>query len=181
MVGVLPAQFHSFSDNVTLSYLSGFSSKSGCYIPRMTSPLLHHIRGPSPDGYVRLSESALAELTLDHVASDIDASLLADLQNSAIDARLAGYTEWHRPARAGVAYITVGWDWYHERASGAFVIAGGDVRSNVMAVGRTGADLGMVQTAAALAARLACLDWPAAVASAILARNGIHHAGLTLQ
>ena len=147
----------------------------------MTSPLLHPVRGPSPDGYVRLSENALAALALDHVASDLDASLLAELRDSAIDARLAGYTEWHRPASAGVAYLAVGWDWYLERATGTFVIAGGDVRSNIMAVDANGADLGMFRTAAALVARLAGIDWPAVVASSLLGRNDTYHAGPTLQ
>ncbi|MBN3791268.1 DUF4902 domain-containing protein [Burkholderia sp. Ac-20353] len=147
----------------------------------MTSPLLHPFRGPSPDGYVRLSESALVELALDHVTSGLDASLLAELRNSAIDARIAGYTEWHRPAVAGVAYVTVGWDWYRERASGAFVIAGGDVRSNVMAIDAAGADIGMTRTAAMLSAHLASIDWPAAVAAAVLAHNDAYHAGPMLQ
>ncbi|HDR9480984.1 TPA: DUF4902 domain-containing protein [Burkholderia aenigmatica] len=147
----------------------------------MTSPLLHPVPGPSPDGYVRLSEGALAALALDHVASGLDASLLAELHDSAIDARLAGYTEWHRPAHTGVAYVTVGWDWYLDRATGTFVIAGSDVRSNVMVVDATGADIGMFRTAAALAARLASIDWPAAVASALLGHNDAYHAGPTLQ
>ncbi|MBJ9593890.1 DUF4902 domain-containing protein [Burkholderia seminalis] len=147
----------------------------------MTSPLLHPVPGPSPDGYVRLSKDALAVLALDHVSSGLDASLLAELRDSAIDARLAGYTEWHRAASAGAPYVTVGWDWYLERATGTFVIAGGDVRSNVMVVDATGADIGMVRTAAALAARLAGMDWPAAVASAVLGRNDTYHAGPTLQ
>ncbi|AOJ78464.1 DUF4902 domain-containing protein [Burkholderia ubonensis] len=147
----------------------------------MTSPLLQPIHGPSPDGYVRLSESALAELALDHVASGLDASLLDELREGGIDARLAGYTEWHRPASVGVAYLTLGWDWYLERASGAFVIAGGDVRSNVMAVDATGADIGMFRTAAALATRLTDLDWAAAVAASVLGRNDAYHAGPTLQ
>ncbi|PFH29479.1 DUF4902 domain-containing protein [Burkholderia sp. JKS000303] len=147
----------------------------------MTSPLLHPVRGPSPDGYVRLCETALATLVLDHVASGLDASLLAELRDSAIDARLAGYTEWHRPASAGVAYLTLGWDWYLERATGTFVIAGDDIRSNIMVVDAAGADLGMARTAATLAARLAGVDWAAAVASALLGRNDAYHAGPTLQ
>lgn len=147
----------------------------------MTSPLLHSVPGPSPDGYVRLSEGALAVLALDHVASGLDASLLEELRDSAIDARLAGYTEWHRPASAGVPYVTIGWDWYLERATGTFVIAGGDVRSNLMVTDATGADIGMFRTAAALAARLACIDWAAAVASALLGHNDAYHAGPTLQ
>lgn len=77
--------------------------------------------------------------------------------------------------------MTVGWDWYLERATGTFVIAGGDVRSNVMAIDAKGADIGMLRTAAALAARLAALDWPAAVASALLGHNDAYHAGPTLQ
>ncbi|MDR8727059.1 DUF4902 domain-containing protein [Burkholderia pseudomultivorans] len=147
----------------------------------MTSPLLHPAAGPSPDGYVRLPASALAGLALDHVASGLDASLLAELRDNAIDARVAGYTEWQRPASPGVAYVTVGWDWYLERATGAFMLAGHDVRSNLMAIDATGADIGMSGTAAALAARLAHLDWAAAVASAILGHDAAHHAGPTLQ
>ncbi|RKU04950.1 DUF4902 domain-containing protein [Burkholderia sp. Nafp2/4-1b] len=147
----------------------------------MTSPLLHPVRGPSSDGYVRLSENALAALALDHVASGLDAALLAELRDGAIDARLAGYTEWHRPASPGVAYLTLGWDWYLERATGTFVIAGGDVRSNIMAVDPAGVDLGMFRTAAALLTRLASLDWAAAVACALLGRNDAYHAGPTLQ
>ncbi|WP_446901442.1 DUF4902 domain-containing protein [Burkholderia sp. YIM B11467] len=147
----------------------------------MTSPLLHPVSGPSADGYVRLTEGSLAVLALDHVASGLDASLLAELRDNAIDARLAGYTEWHRAARAGVPYVTVGWDWYLERATGMFVIAGGDVRSNVMVVDATATDIGMFRTAAALAARLARIDWPAAVTSALLDRNDAYHAGPTLQ
>ncbi|MGS0896370.1 DUF4902 domain-containing protein [Burkholderia stagnalis] len=147
----------------------------------MTSPLLHPVRRPSPDGYVRLSESGLARLALDHVTSGLDASLLAELRDNAIDARLAGYTEWQRAAGIGVAYVTVGWDWYLERATGMFVMAGVDVRSNLMAVDTAGADLGMTRTAAALAARLTGIDWPAAIASAILGHNAAYHAGPTLQ
>ncbi|MDN7863484.1 DUF4902 domain-containing protein [Burkholderia multivorans] len=147
----------------------------------MTSSLLHAVRGPSPDGYVRLSESALAALALDHVASGLDPALLAELRDSAIDARLAGYTEWQRPTGPGVAYVTVGWDWYLERASGTFVIVDGDVRSNAMGVDASGADIGMRGTAAALAARLASVDWAAVVAAAILGRDPVHHAGPALQ
>ncbi|WP_110418201.1 DUF4902 domain-containing protein [Burkholderia vietnamiensis] len=147
----------------------------------MTSPLLHPVRSPSPDGYVRLSASALAALALDHVASGLDASLLDELREGGIAARLAGYTDWHRPAGVGVAYLTVGWDWYLDRATSPFVIAYGDVRSNILAVDATGADLGMFRTAAALATRLTDLDWAAAVAASVLGRNDAYHAGPTLQ
>jgi hypothetical protein len=132
---------------------------------KLTSAVLH---SPSPDGYVRLPERALAELQLVHVYSAIDEALLADLRACAIDAVHAGYTEWQRMRRPGVAYLSVGWDWYLDGASGALLIAWGDVRSNIMGVDRLGSDTGMARTAQALIRRLAQLNWPATVASAAL-------------
>ncbi len=76
---------------------------------------------------------------------------------------------------------TLGWDWYLERATGTFEIAGGDVRSNIMAVDATGADIGMTGTAAALAARLADIDRAAAVAASLPGRSDVYHAAPTLQ
>ncbi|WP_323121209.1 DUF4902 domain-containing protein [Burkholderia alba] len=147
----------------------------------MNSPLLHRFCGPSADGYVRMPEHALAELALVHVSSGLDASLLVELRTCAVDARLAGYTEWERALRAGAAHITVGWDWYLDKATGAIVIAWGDVRSNVMGVDRYGADIGMEPTATALLRRLAQLNWPTAVAAAALGQSMLYQAGPTLQ
>jgi hypothetical protein len=112
------------------------------------SPLLFH--SPSSDGYVRVPEFMLARLTLVHVSSGIDEGLLADLRADAIDALDAGYTEWQGTLHPLTSQVTVGWDWYIEGTSGAFLIAWGDVRSNLMAVDGSGTDLGMVRTAQAL-------------------------------
>jgi hypothetical protein len=147
----------------------------------MNSPLLHPLCGPSADGYVRVPLHALAELPLVHVSSGLDPSLLIELRTSSIDARIAGYTEWERALRAGAAHITIGWDWYIDSTTGAFIIAWGDVRSNVMGVDRAGADIGMQTTAAVLSRRLARLNWPTAVASAALDRYDPYRAGTTLQ
>ncbi|PNW95168.1 DUF4902 domain-containing protein [Burkholderia pseudomallei] len=147
----------------------------------MNSPWLHRFRGPSTDGYVRLPMHAFAELRLVHVSSGIDSGLLVELRASDIDARIAGYTEWERPSSAGAAHLTVGWDWYIDGATGAFVIAWGDVRSNVMGVDGNGLDIGMDPTSAALSRRLAQLNWPSAVTAARLRRGDFAHAGPTLQ
>ncbi|MEX3959457.1 DUF4902 domain-containing protein [Trinickia sp. EG282A] len=119
---------------------------------------------PSRDGYVRLPEGAVESLQLRHVQSAIDDELLEELRADGIDAASAGYTEWHRPHFPGSAYVTVGWDWYLDRASCALLIAWGDVRSNIMCVDRNGADVGMTCTARLLLRRLARLNWPNCVA-----------------
>jgi hypothetical protein len=138
------------------------------------SPLLFH--SSSPDGYVRVPESMLAQLTLVHVSSAIDEGLLADLRADAIDALDAGYTEWQGAIHPFTSQVTVGWDWYIEGASGAFLIAWDDVRSNLMGVDGSGTDLGMVRTTTALVRRLTRLNWTHPVAAAVaLALRGRHH------
>ncbi len=120
---------------------------------------------PSRDGYVRLPEEALHLVQLSHVESAIDDELLGELRAEGIDAVSAGYTEWQRPHLPGSAYLTVGWDWYLDRASDALLIAHGDVRSNLMCVDRYGVDIGVTGTARLLARRLAQLNWPSIVAN----------------
>ena len=122
---------------------------------------------PSPDGYVRIPEHTLASLELVHVSSGLDDELQADLRADAVDVLHAGYTEWQGALHPGTARVSVGWDWYLDGASGALLIAGGDVRSNIMGVDCFGTDLGMARTAQALIRRLARLNWPCRVAAAI--------------
>ncbi len=138
--------------------------------------------GQSADGYVRLQEHALTELQLVHVDSALDDGLLEELRAEGIDASSAGYTEWQRMRGPGAAHVTLGWDWYTDRTSGALVVAWGDIRSNVMCVDPRGLDLGMARTTQALLRRVAGLNWPNAVAQAALApwgRLAVH--GPTLQ
>jgi len=146
---------------------------------RQTNTLL---AGPSRDGYVRLPEQALDHLQLVHVDSGLDEGLLEELRADAVDAVSAGYTEWQRARAPGRAHVTVGWDWYVARASGALVIAWGDVRSNVRCVHTRGTDLGMPRTAQLLMRRLAQLNWPNAVARIALSPPpGVDAPGPALQ
>jgi hypothetical protein len=141
--------------------------------PMTLSPLLS--QSASSDGYVRVPEFMLGRLTLVHISSGIDEGLLADLRADAIDALDAGYTEWQGAIHPLTSQVSVGWDWYIDGGSGAFLIAWGDVRSNLMGVDRSGADLGMVRTARALAHRLMDLNWSSPVAAGVaLALKGRH-------
>ncbi|MEO7065483.1 MAG: DUF4902 domain-containing protein [Rhodanobacter sp.] len=125
----------------------------------------------STDGYVRIPESTLSLLTLRHLSSGLDDELLTDLQFAAVDALMAGYTEWQCcdwPCGSvnGISQVSVGWDWYLEGASRALLLAVGDVRSNVMAVDDQGLDVGMIRTARMLCCQLVRLEWPRIVAAA---------------
>ncbi len=124
--------------------------------------------GPHVDGYVRLQECALAALQLVHVDSALDRDLLAELRAEGVNASTAGYTEWQRVRGAGTPHVTLGWDWYVDCASGALLVAWGDIRSNVMCTDPRGLDLGMAYTAQAFLRRVAALNWPNAVAQAAL-------------
>lgn len=138
------------------------------------SPLLS--QSSSSDGYVRIPELMLARLTLTHVSSGIDEGLLADLRADAIDAIDAGYTEWQGAIHPLTSQVSVGWDWYIDGTSGAFLIAWGDVRSNLMGVDRAGTDLGMVRTAKMIEHRLRDLNWSNQVAATVArALKGRHH------
>ncbi|MGG1948551.1 DUF4902 domain-containing protein [Trinickia sp. NRRL B-1857] len=134
--------------------------------PSATLPS-HHV-----DGYVRLQECALAGLHFVHVASALDDGLLAELRAEGVDANTAGYTEWQRPSGPGAAHVTLGWDWYVDRGTGALLVAWSDIRSNVMCIDPRGLDMGMTHTAQALLRRVAGLNWPNAVAQAALAPWG---------
>ncbi|MGN6082782.1 DUF4902 domain-containing protein [Trinickia sp.] len=124
------------------------------------------------DGYVRLQACTIAALQFVHVDSALDHGLLAELRAEGVDASSAGYTEWQRVRSGGIPHITLGWDWYVDRASGALLVAWGDIRSNVMCTDPRGLDLGMAYTAQALLRRVAGLNWPNAVAHAALAPWG---------
>ncbi len=129
-------------------------------------------RDAQADGYVRIPELAIPRLALRHLSSGLDTALLDNLWRTAINALSAGYTEWLCTGWIGgvaddIVQISVGWDWYQESTAGTLLLAGGDIRSNVMAVDCNGHDLGMMRTTLALDRGLAMLDWQCIVAAAV--------------
>ncbi|WP_414442812.1 DUF4902 domain-containing protein [Burkholderia sp. 22PA0106] len=109
------------------------------------------------DGYVRLPRHQLRVLSFAHRATELDRSLLDELNVGNIMARCAGITEWE--CRSDTCrYITVGWDWFVDEC-GRTALADDDVRSNVMLLDETGRDLGMRQTANAFRDVIERLDW----------------------
>ncbi|MEM5370913.1 DUF4902 domain-containing protein [Paraburkholderia azotifigens] len=121
------------------------------------------LRSTSPDGYIRLSEHALARLQLVHSVSCIDNELLDELRANAFDALCAGYTEWQSTRFPGSVAVSIGWDWYLDRTSGALLVVGPDVRSNIMVVDVLGEDVGMAGTSRIIVRRLATMSWSRAV------------------
>jgi hypothetical protein len=103
------------------------------------SPLLQPYISQS-DGYVRVPKHTLSELEPVHRSSGVDDGLLAQLRDDVTNALSAGYTEWQSASDRGSPHLSIGWDWYLDGASGALLIAGGDVRSNIMGVNRLGGD-----------------------------------------
>lgn len=118
------------------------------------------------DGYVRVAEQTLIDLKLVHVMSGFDDGLLSELRTVTYDAVGAGYTEW-QTAAPGAEQISVGWDWYVDRALGILTVVRSDVRSNVMGIDCFGSDIGMKNTARSLRLGLARLNWPTVVAAAM--------------
>ena len=142
----------------------------------MKLPLLLQPHIPQSDGYVRVPEHTLSELELVHLSSGVDDGLLAQLRDDVTNALSAGYTEWQSPSGRGSPHLSIGWDWYLGGASGALLIAGGDVRSNIMGVNRLGCDVGMENTAQALRCGLARLNWACTVALATSLSMRAQHA-----
>jgi hypothetical protein len=102
----------------------------------------------------------------------MDQELLSQLGYGIAPAWRAGYTEWRGSGGPGgladgIARISVGWDWYQADAAGSLLLAGEDIRSNIMAVDDKGHDLGPGRTVLALARGLHRLDWASIVAAAL--------------
>ncbi|MEK6350864.1 MAG: DUF4902 domain-containing protein [Burkholderia sp.] len=136
-------------------------------------PVISQNRMPR-DGYVRIPRHQLRVLRFAHRATELDRSLLDELNDGRIVARCAGITEWE--CRSDTCrYITVGWDWFVD-ACGHATLADDDVRSNVMLLDDTGRDLGMRQTASAFRDVIERLDWQCVV-GAFAAGGAARHAG----
>jgi hypothetical protein len=118
----------------------------------------------SRDGYIRLSLEHLSQLPFMHLASDIDATILQDLQHQAVPALAAGYSEWISNTTPA---ISLGWSWFIHRRSHKLLPAPEAVRSNVMLVDVHGYDLGSTTTSFLFTTWLAMHDWQHAVTASL--------------
>jgi hypothetical protein len=134
----------------------------------------------SPDGYVRLTDTALRAIPLAHLLSELDPDL--DLPPSTASgaclASIVGFTEWVSQTTPA---LSLGWDWRiatigcrvrYERE--------GEVRSNVMLVDAQRHDLGALFTGALLRVAVDNLGWERAVDKYISNRYARHLSNLTV-
>lgn len=118
----------------------------------------------SRDGYIRLSLKHLSELPFTHLASDIDLTILEELQAQTVPARMAGYSEWISDT---TPTISLGWSWFLHSRSRQLLPAPEAVRSNVMLIDVHGYDLGQTATSFLFTTWLATHDWQHAVTEAV--------------
>lgn len=106
------------------------------------------------DGYLRITAATLGRTTLRHLHSAIDASASTGPVSREMVPTAAGFTEWQGQS---LPALSVGWDWVLTTA-GLELIAG-SLRSNVMLVDDSGADLGPQANQSLLEAWLQGWDW----------------------
>ncbi|HEX2788958.1 MAG TPA: DUF4902 domain-containing protein [Steroidobacteraceae bacterium] len=134
----------------------------------------------SPDGYVRLTETALRAIPLAHLLSELDPDL--DLPPSTASgaclASIVGYTEWVSQTSPA---LSLGWDW-RIATIGCRVRyqREGEVRSNVMLVDARRQDLGARFTGALLRVAVDNLGWERSVDQYISNRYARHLSNLTV-
>jgi hypothetical protein len=134
----------------------------------------------SPDGYVRVTATALRAVPLAHLLSELDAdlNLPPSTASGACLASIAGYTEW---ASHTTPALSIGWDW-RIATSGCRVRyeRQGEVRSNIMLVNARCQDLGPLATLAVLGVTVDNLDWERAVDDYISNRYACHLSNITV-
>ena len=134
----------------------------------------------SPDGYVRLTESAFRAIPLAHLLSELDAdfSLPPSAASGASAASIVGYTEW---ASQTTPALSLGWDWRLATTAGQVRYEReGEVRSNIMLLDARHRDLGALATGVLLCVAVDVLGWEQAVHHYIITRYGRHRSNLTV-
>lgn len=124
----------------------------------------HPIIPLSPDGYIRLSLKKLCSLHFLHLASDLDESLLYELNQQAVPAETAGFSEWISDTNPA---ISVGWGWFVHSDSHRLLLAPDAIRSNVMLLDIFGYDLGPLTTSKLFSIWLNTHDWQPSALSRI--------------
>jgi len=118
----------------------------------------------SSDGYIRLHLDHLSALRFVHLASDRDASFLAELHAKTVPARTAGFCEWVSETTPAVS---VGWGWFIHNPSNRLLLAPDAIRSNVMLTDIHGYDLGPIVTSNLFGTWLTVYNWQEAVSVAL--------------
>ena len=120
------------------------------------------------DYCVRITERRLLSLQLIHLESGIDLSQGDDVsdrsQIDAIESELTGYSEW---LDQNSPEISIGFDWVMGAPHGLLAVRERSIRTNLMLVDESGADLGLEATTQACEQLLRSGAWHAAVLDTI--------------
>ena len=123
----------------------------------------------SSTGYVRIPETALPNLHLEHVTSAIDMSIaLPEQFDAAPDAMISGYTEW--VGNWTGAGVTVGWDWGFVNAQ-VVLLNVAEIRSNIQLLDPNGVPQSSGICRTFLAKHLESLPWRDGAIRALIQRN----------
>jgi hypothetical protein len=112
----------------------------------------------APDGYVRISLSALHSANLHHLESAIDASIAVPqglVQSSPGDV-ITGLTEW--AGSYGTLNLSVGWDWGLVRNL-LVVLNPAEIRTNIRLINEQGYDESPLFTRIQILQRIELLPW----------------------
>jgi hypothetical protein len=134
----------------------------------------------SPDGYVRLTASALRAIPLIHLLSELDADVShpPSTASGACLASIVGYTEW---ASQTTPALSLGWDWRIATTGGRVRYEReGEVRSNIMLLDARRRDLGAMATGVLLCVAVDVLRWEKVVDHYISNRYACHLSNLTV-
>jgi hypothetical protein len=111
----------------------------------------------SSDGYVRIRESALACLQVEHLSSGIDMSILNPMPpGDAVGDSVTGYTEWIGRWRG--TEVSIGWDWCI-RYGEVVLVNPSEIRTNIQLVSDLGVALTPRQGRAQLAKWIDTFAW----------------------
>jgi Domain of unknown function (DUF4902) len=113
------------------------------------------------DGYVRISESQLPELRVEHLASAVDPTVAVPREMSGRAEVITGYTEWEGTWRG--TCVTLGWDW--ALCGGRMrLVNAAEIRTNIQLVARDGSARPPGASRDHLALWIETLPWRAAAA-----------------
>lgn len=114
---------------------------------------------------MRLRIELLYSIQVVHLITGVDEDNISSFLAGATLTTITGFTEW---VSTTIPVITLGWDWKLTTVSGQpNCVQASDVRSNVMVVDAQRRDLGSVETAKRLSARIGQLRWHDEIIKAI--------------
>src|SRR5665213_3232041 len=120
------------------------------------------------DGYIRLYETQLGDLSLDHLTSAIDMSISLPEEFAGLADIITGHTEWVAPWQG--REISIGWDWACINDMIRLIHAD-EIRSNIRLISKDDVPTSSVRTRTVLVDWIETLSWRDGGVRALVQRN----------